>query len=66
MTISRDDAIRAVAHYARALTGSEEDFAPAVAAAAAKPIVLIGEATHGTHEFYRIRAELPETFPTAL
>lgn len=40
------------------LTGNANDLAHAVEAAASKQYVLIGEATHGTHEFYRTRAEL--------
>jgi len=28
--------------------------------------VLIGEASHGTHEFYRQAGELPETYPSAV
>src|SRR5436309_9377931 len=38
--------------------GGEPNLANAIAAAANKRYVLIGEATHGTHEFYRVRAEL--------
>ncbi|MEX2154445.1 MAG: erythromycin esterase family protein [Gemmatimonadaceae bacterium] len=49
------DELLAVAHP---LTGSNADFEPALELAADKRLVLIGEATHGTHEFYRIRAEL--------
>ena len=43
---------------AHPLTGSNEDFDPVLEMATNKRFVLIGEATHGTHEFYRIRAEL--------
>src|SRR5687768_12789668 len=49
------DELRAVSHP---LTGSNRDFEPALKLAADKRVVLIGEASHGTHEFYRIRAEL--------
>jgi erythromycin esterase-like protein/predicted phosphoribosyltransferase len=42
----------------RALTGSERDYDPLVERAAATRFVLLGEATHGTHEFYRERAEI--------
>ena len=51
-------AVREVLAHARPLTGSEDDFSAALEAAAGKRVVLIGEASHGTHEFYRIRAEL--------
>src|SRR5512146_2144250 len=40
------------------LTGDHTDFDAAIARARDKTYVLIGEATHGTHEFYRIRAEI--------
>jgi erythromycin esterase-like protein len=42
----------------RRLTGTEHDFDPLVERAAATRFALIGEATHGTEEFYRERAEL--------
>ncbi|HEU5051264.1 MAG TPA: erythromycin esterase family protein [Gemmatimonadales bacterium] len=40
------------------LTGGPDDFISVLERAHRKPFVLIGEASHGTHEFYRIRAEL--------
>jgi erythromycin esterase-like protein len=49
------DALRGVV---RPLRGTPDDFAPVLARAADARIVCIGEATHGTHECYRIRAEL--------
>lgn len=42
----------------RPLAGSPSDFDPVVEAARTTRYVLIGEASHGTHEFYRIRGEL--------
>jgi erythromycin esterase-like protein/predicted phosphoribosyltransferase len=42
----------------RELTGTERDYDPLVERATATRFVLIGEATHGTDEFYRGRAEL--------
>ena len=45
-------------HGAQPLSGAPEDFDALLAKAAAKQLVLIGEASHGTHEFYRVRAEL--------
>jgi erythromycin esterase-like protein/adenine/guanine phosphoribosyltransferase-like PRPP-binding protein len=42
----------------RELTGSERDYDSLVERAAATRFVLIGEATHGTDEFYRRRADL--------
>jgi erythromycin esterase-like protein len=46
--------IRAAAHPAEA----PEEFDPLLQKAGRAEIVLIGEASHGTEEFYRIRAEL--------
>jgi erythromycin esterase-like protein len=43
---------------AQPLTGAPHDFDAALELAAEKRYVLIGEASHGTHEFYRVRAEL--------
>ena len=40
------------------LTGSRDDFDPIIRVVGDAPLVLIGEASHGTHEFYRIRAEI--------
>jgi predicted phosphoribosyltransferase len=40
------------------LTGAREDLDPLLARARAARHVLIGEASHGTHEFYRERAEI--------
>ncbi|HET7425517.1 MAG TPA: erythromycin esterase family protein [Gemmatimonadales bacterium] len=49
------DAIRAAA---RPLTGSPSDFDPLLERIGNARYVLLGEASHGTHEFYRIRAEI--------
>ncbi len=43
---------------AHALTGTSGDFDPLLAMVGDARFVLIGEASHGTHEFYRIRAEI--------
>ncbi|MEA2295844.1 MAG: hypothetical protein QOE86_3483, partial [Solirubrobacteraceae bacterium] len=40
------------------LTGEAGDYDPVLERAAAARFVLIGEASHGTHEFYRDRAEM--------
>jgi len=48
-------ALRAAAHP---LLGEAQDFAPLLERVGDAHLVLIGEASHGTHEFYRIRAEL--------
>ncbi|HEY5547069.1 MAG TPA: erythromycin esterase family protein [Gemmatimonadaceae bacterium] len=48
-------AIREAAHP---LSGSPDDFAPLLSRIGEARFVLIGEASHGTHEFYRIRAAI--------
>lgn len=50
--------IAAVYDAAQPLTGSAQDFNPVLALVGDARIVLIGEASHGTHEFYRARAEI--------
>ncbi len=52
------DLIHAVAAAAQPLTGALADFDVVLARAADASVVLIGEASHGTHDFYRVRAEL--------
>jgi erythromycin esterase-like protein/predicted phosphoribosyltransferase len=42
----------------RLLTGADSDYDPLVERAAAARFVLLGEASHGTDEFYRDRAEI--------
>jgi erythromycin esterase-like protein len=51
---SQAEAIAAVAHRVSA----PGDYSGLLEAAAARSVVLIGEASHGTHEFYETRAEL--------
>ncbi len=50
--------IAAVRATSNRLTGGPNDFDPLLALAGNARYVLIGEASHGTHEFYRIRAEI--------
>lgn len=40
------------------LTGAPSDFDALIKKAEGKDVVLLGEASHGTHEFYRVRAEI--------
>ena len=49
------DAVREAAHP---LTGAAEDYDPLMDIAGDARFVLLGEASHGTHEFYRERAEI--------
>ena len=48
----------AIATMAHRLDGGEADFDPLIAAAQDADLVLLGEATHGTHEFYAARARI--------
>src|SRR6266571_4434694 len=43
---------------ARRLGGADNDFDPLIDLAGGASFVLLGEASHGTHEFYATRAEI--------
>jgi erythromycin esterase-like protein len=59
MSLNADrQALKAVRAAAHPLTGTPHDFAPLLARIGDAEYVLLGEASHGTHEFYRIRAEI--------
>ena len=51
-------AIAAVRREARPLTGGPQDFDPLLEIIGDARVVLLGESTHGTHDFYRVRAEI--------
>jgi hypothetical protein len=53
-----------VRSIAEPLAGTPRDFDAVVDAADRARFVLIGEASHGTHEFYRIRAEITKRLAT--
>jgi erythromycin esterase-like protein len=55
------DAVRASAHP---LAGEERDYDPLLKVVGAARFCLLGEATHGTHEFYRERAEITKRLIT--
>ncbi|QJD60353.1 erythromycin esterase family protein [Pseudomonas sp. gcc21] len=50
--------IDTIERHAIPLTGGDADYDAIIQAAHGKPYVLIGEASHGTEEFYRVRAEI--------
>jgi erythromycin esterase-like protein len=52
---SATDAVRAAAHR---LTGAARDYDPLLALTANARFVLLGEASHGTHDFYRARGDI--------
>src|SRR3954452_7131468 len=45
---------------AQPLTGNPDDYRPLLESIGDARIVLIGEASHGTHEFYQARAQITE------
>ncbi|WP_150304185.1 erythromycin esterase family protein [Pseudomonas saliphila] len=51
-------AIEVIEQHAVPLTGSDADYDAIIDAARGKPYVLIGEASHGTQEFYHARAQI--------
>jgi erythromycin esterase-like protein len=52
------DLIQAIRQAAHPLTGETTDFDPLLKMIGDSRFVLIGEASHGTHEFYRLRAQI--------
>ena len=57
-TVARATLPQLIADAAHPLTGNASDFEPLLHRAANATYVLLGEASHGTHEFYRIRAAI--------
>lgn len=55
----------AVRTLAQRLDGGPRDYAPLLELAAQKRLVLLGEASHGTHEFYRMRADITRELVSA-
>src|SRR4051794_30662792 len=55
---------RALSERAVPLAGSTNDFDPLMELIGDARLVLIGEATHGTHEFYRLRAQITKRLIT--
>ncbi len=53
-----EDVVSIIKKYAHRLTGSPEDYDSIVAMVGDAQFVFIGEASHGTHEFYHMRCEL--------
>lgn len=57
---SATSVVTTIAAAARPVNGSAEDYADVIAAAGTASRILLGESTHGTHEYYRERARLSE------
>src|SRR5687768_8726074 len=53
-----DRSVTVLQESAHPLTGAKDDFDPLMRLIGAARHVLLGEATHGTHEFYKARAEI--------
>ena len=59
MPVAAHESVTAILERsAHRLVGAPSDFEPLLAMIGQARFVLIGEASHGTHEFYRIRAEV--------
>src|SRR5690242_7923450 len=59
-----NEIIYAIRRSAHPLTGDTADFNALIKAAGDSRFLLIGEASHGTHEFYRIRAQITKRLIT--
>jgi erythromycin esterase-like protein len=55
-----EGAAATLAAAARPVTGGADDYSDLLSAAGASRRVLLGESTHGTHEYYRERARISE------
>jgi erythromycin esterase-like protein len=59
MPVKNDhDILRTIRHAAHPLRGETTDFDPLLKMVGDARFVLLGEASHGTHEFYRLRAQI--------
>jgi erythromycin esterase-like protein len=58
------ESIAAVRAAAQPLTGADDDFDALLEQVGDARVVLLGEATHGTHEFYEARAEITKRLVT--
>src|SRR5579883_469628 len=56
--IESSQAVEMVRRKAHLLLGEAEDYDPLLDLIGDRRFVLLGEATHGTHEFYRAKAEI--------
>lgn len=56
--VSQNGLIEQIRSAAIPLTGADDDYDPLLEQIGESRFVLLGEATHGTHEFYRERAEI--------
>ncbi|KUJ84403.1 erythromycin esterase [Microbulbifer flavimaris] len=52
--------INVICDTAQRLTGSATDYRPLLRLASGREMILLGEASHGTHEFYQRRADITQ------
>src|SRR5207302_9725326 len=60
MSTTTDATLSAVRRAARPLTGATRDYDAWIESIGNARIVLLGESSHGTHEFYRARADISQ------
>ena len=53
-----NESVNTLKRLARPVTGAVEDYDELLGLVGGRRLVLIGEASHGTHEFYRERARI--------
>ena len=58
LSIEERHIVKAIHRSAHRLIGESADFDPLLRLVGDSRLVLIGEASHGTHEFYRVRAQI--------
>lgn len=57
MVVHHPPLLTAIREHAHRLDGSPRDFDPLLRMARTRSLILLGEASHGTHEFYEMRAQ---------
>jgi erythromycin esterase-like protein len=62
--ITASDSLESIQEFAHPLTGNRRDYDRLLKHAGKCSFVLLGEASHGTHEFYRARAEITKRLIT--
>lgn len=60
MAITTDATLSVIRRAAHPLTGAAADYDPLLDLIGSARVVLLGEASHGTHEFYRARADITQ------
>ncbi len=58
MVVRHPPVLKTLRHSATVLSGGSRDYDALLRMAGDRPFVLLGEASHGTHEFYAMRADI--------